>query len=512
MARGFVMGAIWGTVVAGLGAGAMSIALGTPVNAPKPMPDVPEVKETAAPPVEAPAPAPAAAPKLAPQPEPEAKPAPEPKPVAQMSAEPAKPGRRPDPETDVDLPEQAAPALDTPDAPAQIGADTEPLAAPQVGAAPQALETTAEGQSARVAVSTDAPVMPAAQADAPGMPAPEQDLSISTDPAQPPMPDVPQAETALVADEPVPATNAEAAPEPVVETQSESEESTATEDEATAAESAGLGTPAGTLTDRDPAVPQGRLPTIGGDDTAQTAESAAVESETATLTDESPLVRFATKVDAAADLPRMAIVLIDDGSGPLGPEALEAFPFPVTFAIAPSHPDPAKTAAAYRELGFEVMALADVPEGAQASDVEVILAGTLDTVPQAIGLLEDPDGNGIQSSRAISTQVSAYLAASGHGLVTLPKGLNTAQQLAAKEGVPSATLFRDFDGEGQDARVIRRFLDQAAFRSRQEGAVIMLGRLRADTVSALVLWGLQDRASSVALVPVSLVLQEAAEQ
>ncbi len=54
--------------------------------------------------------------------------------------------------------------------------------------------------------------------------------------------------------------------------------------------------------------------------------------------------------------------------------------------------------------------------------------------------------------------------------------------------------------------MIRRFLDQAAFKAGQEGAVIMLGRLRPDTISALLLWGLQDRANSVALVPVSAVL------
>ena len=32
----------------------------------------------------------------------------------------------------------------------------------------------------------------------------------------------------------------------------------------------------------------------------------------------------------------------------------------------------------------------------------------------------------------------------------------------------------------------------------------MLGRLRADTVSALLLWGLQNRVSSLVLVPISL--------
>ncbi|EPX78130.1 yibQ protein [Salipiger mucosus DSM 16094] len=122
-------------------------------------------------------------------------------------------------------------------------------------------------------------------------------------------------------------------------------------------------------------------------------------------------------------------------------------------------------------------------------------------------MLENP-GQGLQSSRAVSDQVAGYLADTGHGLLMQPSGLNTAQSLALRAGVPSATVFRDFDGSGQDPRVMRRFLDQAAFKARQEGAVIMLGRLRADTVSALLLWGLQDRAGSVALVPVSTVLRE----
>ncbi len=74
--------------------------------------------------------------------------------------------------------------------------------------------------------------------------------------------------------------------------------------------------------------------------------------------------------------------------------------------------------------------------------------------------------------------------------------------------MPSATLFRDLDGDGQDQGLIRLTLDQAAFRARQEGAVVMLGRLRADTISALLLWGLQDRGNTIELVPISSVLKE----
>ncbi len=85
--------------------------------------------------------------------------------------------------------------------------------------------------------------------------------------------------------------------------------------------------------------------------------------------------------------------------------------------------------------------------------------------------------------------------------------LTTAQKLAAKEGVPSATVFRDFDSKGQTAVVIRRFLDQAAFKAGRDNNVVMIGRLRADTVQALMLWALQDRAETVAIGPVSAAFE-----
>ncbi|MEP5154176.1 divergent polysaccharide deacetylase family protein, partial [Planktotalea sp.] len=114
----------------------------------------------------------------------------------------------------------------------------------------------------------------------------------------------------------------------------------------------------------------------------------------------------------------------------------------------------------------------------------------------------------LQGSRELTDQITKIVQESGHGLVLQANGLNTAQKLASREGVPAATIFRDFDGKDQKAGVIRRFLDQAAFKAGQEGGVIMLGRLRAETISALLIWGLADRASRVALVPVSAVLQQ----
>ena len=130
----------------------------------------------------------------------------------------------------------------------------------------------------------------------------------------------------------------------------------------------------------------------------------------------------------------------------------------------------------------------------------------LDRVPQALGILEGVE-TGVQGNRPLADQVSDVARTGGYGLVLQNSGLNTVQKLALRDGVPSGVVFRDFDGAGQNPRAIRRFLDQAAFRAGQEGAVIMLGRLQPDTISALLLWGLQDRASRVALAPVSASLR-----
>jgi polysaccharide deacetylase 2 family uncharacterized protein YibQ len=266
-----------------------------------------------------------------------------------------------------------------------------------------------------------------------------------------------------------------------------------------------IGTPSVNLLDRDGGVsvrrPAGATAVTVVDDLP--APSAATDPNLR------PIERFAQAFQPDADKPMMSIVLIDDGTsatnGAVGIAALRSFPYPLSFAIDSALPDAAERTERLRKEGFEVLALVDLPEGAQATDVETTFAATFAQLPEIIGVLE---GSSIsqQSSRDVSDQVTAYLSQSGHGWVTQAKGLNTAATLARKEGVPAKPIFRDFDSKGQNAVVIRRFLDQAAFKAGQEGGVIMLGRLRPETISALLLWGLQDRAGQVALVPVSAVL------
>lgn len=371
-----------------------------------------------------------------------------------------------------------APRIDTPPsegAPVDTDA-TQPAAKPETGGPENTLTPPPEGDGTKASE-------PPAQSD----PAqPDDEGRISTDPAQPAAPGAPD-QKAFPETEPKPAQDASPAAEegePPVPPKRAEPLPSVTDDKA-GDNRPRIGTPAGTLTDKD-------------DEQAQPDEPAAVAQP--------PILANAAQFDNPEAKPLMSIVLLDDGQNELGLEALAAFPYPLSFAVNPLAPDAADRMARYRAAGFEVMALIDMPAGSTGADTETLLRAALKKLPQTVAVMEG-DATGLQTDKAVSDQVAAILAETGHGLVLFPKGLNTAQKLAAKEGVPAATVFRDFDAKEQNAQVIRRFLDQAAFKARQEeNGVIMLGRLRPDTISALLLWGLQDRAASVALAPISALL------
>lgn len=246
-----------------------------------------------------------------------------------------------------------------------------------------------------------------------------------------------------------------------------------------------------------PLTERSRTPTLIGNNAEPAVEATSPQG--------TPFELNAEEFTTPEGRPLMSIVLIDDAVA-IGAEALESFPYPLTFAISPQDPNAAEKTQARRAAGFEVLMLADLPREATPQDAETAMAVWIQQMPQAVGILEGVQ-TGFQGNRALADQMVAVMRASGFGMVTQNNGLNTVQKLALRDGMPSGVVFRDFDGAGQNPRAIRRFLDQAAFRARQEGAVIMLGRLRPDTISALLLWGLQDRASQVGLAPISVGLR-----
>lgn len=255
-----------------------------------------------------------------------------------------------------------------------------------------------------------------------------------------------------------------------------------------------------------------RLPSLGGS-AASAAPAPRVLSAPAPAasptSDGPPLERFNVDFSAPAGKPLMAVILIDEGQdledAVVGIDAVKALPYPVSFAVNALLPDAPARMAKYRSAGFEVLASLDLPEGATASDAEVNVSVALEKLPEVIGILEGT-GGGVQTSPMAGRQVASILAQTGHGFVTQKRGLNTVQQLAEREGVPARSIYRDLDGRDQSEVVIRRFMDQAAFRAGQDDGVVMLGRLRPETLAALLSWTRQDRASTVAMAPVSALL------
>ena len=238
---------------------------------------------------------------------------------------------------------------------------------------------------------------------------------------------------------------------------------------------------------------------------AEVAPESAPQEPPALDEDAPALVRYGAFFDNPAGLPLMSVVLIDDGVMPNGARALADVPFPVTVALDPSQPGASERMDAYADAGIEVAALAAVPDGATAADAAVALEGTFDALPRAVALI-GTDDRALPGATDVMGQVVSMLANDGRGLLVPDGGLNAGLRAAAAVDVPAVTIFRDLDDNDQDARVIRRFVDQAAFRARQQPGVVLLGRVRPETVSALILWGQANRAGQVALAPLSATL------
>ncbi|MBA4350514.1 MAG: hypothetical protein C0427_04615 [Rhodobacter sp.] len=260
-----------------------------------------------------------------------------------------------------------------------------------------------------------------------------------------------------------------------------------------------------------PGVRTDRLPRIG-DDVAPAEEGVeAEEAETALLPEAAlgttPLELFRRDFDNPDAKPLFAIILIDDGIPAEERARLAALPFAVSFALDPLAPHSADAARVYREAGQEVLMLASgIPQGATASDLEQTFQALDMAMPEAVAVLDRVEG-GFQDTLDLARQAVPIVAEQGRGILTYDRGLNSADQVARREGVPRATIFRVLDGDSESIPKMRNYLDRAAFKAAQEGRVLVIGRAQADTVAAILEWTVEGRAASVALAPVSAVLE-----
>ena len=208
---------------------------------------------------------------------------------------------------------------------------------------------------------------------------------------------------------------------------------------------------------------------------------------------------------AEVSQPLFSLVLVHQGEAMPDTAMLASLPETVSFAVDASLGSAGDIAAAYRAAGREVVMIPALPEGATPQDVEVALRVNMETVPEAVAVM-DASGEKFQSDRAAVAQLVDVVTASGHGLITFPRGLNTAHQRAQREGVPAGLIFRDIDGDGQTDEQIRRAMDRAAFRARIDRPVILVGQAKPLTFEAIPEWSLGARAASVTLAPVSAAL------
>ncbi len=216
------------------------------------------------------------------------------------------------------------------------------------------------------------------------------------------------------------------------------------------------------------------------------------------------IVDWRMEFENPGDRPLLSIVLIHDGSSSVA-DTIRATPETVAIGIDAGSSDAQNVAMAYREAGREVVLIPSLPAGASPQDVEVTLQSNLNTISQAVAVM-DSSGEAFQADREAVAQVVDAISATGHGLITFPRGLNTALQQAERNNVPAGLVFRDIDNDAQDSDQIQRALDRAAFRARQDEAVILVGRTSGDTLVALTEWALGTRAQSITIAPISEAL------
>ena len=481
MIRGFVTGVIWGGVVAAAGLAVMSQV--APLPAVPTAAQVPETAEPVAPVETLPeAPEPVEMPEIlqkGPEPAPE-----EPVAEAAETTDPAPTGQ----------------AEEAPE-PAAEGATNE------VQPLDPVMETAEVAPAAPMTTAPAAPAVPDVAGDV--APAP-------TVPVQPELQPLPAAPTVPMGEAAPP--QQEAPPAPVEAPQEEALLTPAPQ----APEGPALIAPVdpeagaprlepeGTLEDRVEGVTTDRLPRIGDAPLAEAEDAMTEAPAEAAPEGAKPLDLFARPFANDEGKPLFVLMLIDEGADAALRAEVAKLPFPVTFVLDPLKPESQTAAMAYRSAGQEVAMLATgLPAGATAADMEQSFQALDMALPEAVAVVDAPEG-GFQESLDLARQAVPIVADQGRGLLTYDRGLNPADQVARREGVPSAVIFRILDSEGESVPKMRNYLDRAAFKAAQEGAVVVIGRLRPDTVAAILEWTVEGRAASVALAPVSAVLDRPA--
>lgn len=242
--------------------------------------------------------------------------------------------------------------------------------------------------------------------------------------------------------------------------------------------------------------------------TPETGSEEDVPAEVDALPEDAPaLLRFAAPFENPEGLPVIGLVLIDDGTLTDGPVQILESGLVATVAVSPLMDDATLWAEAYREAGSEVAMQMPLPDGATPMDAEVSLAAAFEILPETGLFYSDGDGV-LRNDRFVAAQVMQILSSEGRGFVTFQRGLGSLVREAERSGVSVITALRDIDGAGETNSAIERGLDQAAFRARQLGGVVIVARLKPRTLSVLREWAFDNQRNGILLGPVSALLVE----
>ncbi len=203
--------------------------------------------------------------------------------------------------------------------------------------------------------------------------------------------------------------------------------------------------------------------------------------------------------------PLFVILLRDIGAAGVPRARLLDLPFPVTVVLNPLAPDATSAMKAWRKAGQEVViSMTGLPVGASASDVAQTLQALTTSLPESVAVI-DARGT-FQDDRPLAAILVQDIGDSGRGVITRDIGLDAAEQIAARDAIPSARVYRVLDAAGESESVIGRYLDRAAFKAAQDGAVVVMGDTRPGTIAAIEAWVAGGKAAGVALAPVTAVL------
>lgn len=252
---------------------------------------------------------------------------------------------------------------------------------------------------------------------------------------------------------------------------------------------------------------------IGNDaGSSSDASSGIVELTAKPLVTGNALATNAAAHTDNANRPMMAIILQDAGAAEDLRRGLLTLSAPITFGVTANLSGASDISTGYHDKGYEVVVVMPdqgqlAERGMSSADMQSLLSGVFDAVPVATALVDRVGGEFPSDPNLVNAALET-LKTTGHAFLThRGNGLNSVPQKANSEGVPSDVVFRVID-ETDDAASIRTALERAVLEASKSGKVIVIGRVRPDTVTTLFSWLLSPGASSVSIVPVSQVLAQ----